>query len=96
MAKRAAIYARVSTAEGRQDPETQLRELREYAERRAFELVGEDVDHATGRTEEREKYKLLRGHARRRTLDVVLVWRYDRFARSLPVNRPGNPGDSFS
>jgi len=32
--KRAAIYARVSTDENRQDPETQLRELRDFAERR--------------------------------------------------------------
>ena len=83
MPKRAAIYARVSTAEGRQDPETQLRELRDYAERRGFEVVDEYVDHATGRTEDREKYKLLREQARRRAFDVVLVWRYDRFARSL-------------
>ena len=46
MAKRVAIYARVSTTEGRQDPETQLRDLREYAERRGFELVGEG-EHTT-------------------------------------------------
>ena len=40
---RAAIYARVSTLNG-QDPELQLRELREYAARRGWEIVGEFVD----------------------------------------------------
>ena len=62
-----------------------MRELREYAERRGFELIGEYFDYATGRTEDREEYKLLREQARRRAFDVVLVWRYDRFARSLPA-----------
>jgi DNA invertase Pin-like site-specific DNA recombinase len=80
--KRAAIYARVSTDENRQDPETQLRELRDFAERRGFEVVGEYIDHASGKSEERAKYKQLLEDARRRRIDVVLVWRYDRFARS--------------
>jgi predicted site-specific integrase-resolvase len=44
--RRAAIYARVSTVDGRQDPETQLRQLREYAERRGFPVAHEYVDHA--------------------------------------------------
>jgi len=82
MTKRAAIYARVSTGENRQDPETQLRELRDFAERRGFEVVGEYIGHASGKTDERESYKRLLEDARRRRLDVVLVWRYDRFARS--------------
>jgi DNA invertase Pin-like site-specific DNA recombinase len=80
--KRAAVYARVSTDENRQDPETQLRELREYAERRVFDVVGEYIDYASGKTVERADYKRLLEDARRRRLDVVLVWRYDRFARS--------------
>src|SRR5439155_235392 len=40
---RAGLYARVSTEDRGQDPETQLRPLREYAERRGFALVGERV-----------------------------------------------------
>ena len=68
--KRAAIYARVSTDENRQDPETQLRD---FAERRGFEVVGEHIDHASGKTEERANYKQLLEDARRRRLDVVLV-----------------------
>ena len=80
--KRAAIYARVSTFEKGQDPETQLMQLREYVQRRGFELVGEFVDHSTGTNEKRERYQAMFDLARKRKIDVVLVWRYDRFARS--------------
>ena len=80
--KRAAIYARVSTFEKGQDPETQLLQLREYASRRGFELIGEFVDYASGTTENREQYQVMLKQVRKRKLDVVLVWRYDRFARS--------------
>lgn len=80
--KRVAIYARVSTFEKGQDPETQLLQLREYIERRGFVCVGEFVDYASGRTESREQYKDMLDKVRKRQIDVVLVWRYDRFARS--------------
>jgi len=80
--KRVAIYARVSTVDKGQDPETQLLGLREYAARRAFVVVGEYVDYASGTREDRPQYQALFSAARRRQLDVVLVWRYDRFARS--------------
>jgi DNA invertase Pin-like site-specific DNA recombinase len=79
---RAGLYARVSTEDRGQDPETQLRPLREYAERRGFAVVGEFVDHASGTTESRPNYQRLLEAARKREVDVVLVWRYDRFARS--------------
>src|SRR5690348_14663070 len=79
---RAGLYARVSTEDKGQDPETQLRPLREYAERRGFVVVGEFVDKASGTTEARPQYQKLLEAARKRELDVVLVWRYDRFARS--------------
>src|SRR4051794_15678707 len=52
---RAGLYARVSTEDRGQDPETQLRPLREYAERRGFSVVGEFVDHASGTTETRPR-----------------------------------------
>jgi DNA invertase Pin-like site-specific DNA recombinase len=80
--KRVAIYARVSTVDKGQDPETQLMALREYAERRGFETVGEYIDYASGTREDRPRYRALLQTARKRQLDVVLVWRYDRFARS--------------
>jgi DNA invertase Pin-like site-specific DNA recombinase len=79
---RAAIYARVSTLDKGQDPETQLMALREYAERRGFQIMGEYVDYASGAREDRPRYRALLEAARKRRLDVVLVWRYDRFARS--------------
>lgn len=80
--KRVALYARVSTLDKGQDPETQLRPLREYADRRGFQIQGEYVDTASGTTEERSQYRVMLELARKRKLDVVLVWRYDRFARS--------------
>jgi DNA invertase Pin-like site-specific DNA recombinase len=79
---RAGLYARVSTEDKGQDPETQLRPLREYADRRGFAVAGEFVDRASGTTEQRPQYQGLLEAARKRELDVVLVWRYDRFARS--------------
>ena len=80
--KRVAIYARVSTFEKGQDPETQLIQLREYVERRGFELVDTFTDYASGKTEKREQYQAMLELVRKRKIDVVLVWRYDRFARS--------------
>jgi DNA invertase Pin-like site-specific DNA recombinase len=81
-AKRAALYARVSTVGERQDPETQLQRLREYADRRGFEAAGEYVDTGSGLDAGRPAYGQLREAARRREIDVVLVWRYDRFSRA--------------
>ncbi len=80
--KRVAIYARVSTFDKGQDPETQLLQLREYAGRRGFDIIDEYVDHATGTNEDRPNYQRLLDDVRKRKVDVVLVWRYDRFARS--------------
>jgi DNA invertase Pin-like site-specific DNA recombinase len=80
--KRVAIYARVSTVDKGQDPETQLISLREYAERRDFQIVGEYIDYASGTREDRPQYRQMLEAARKRRVDVVLVWRYDRFARS--------------
>lgn len=80
--KRVAIYARVSTIDKGQDPETKLIARREYAECRGFRIVGEYIDYASGIREDRPQYRLLLEAARKRQFDVVLVWRYARFARS--------------
>ena len=80
--KRVALYARVSTFDKGQDPETQLVQLRQYAQARNFEVITEFIDHASGTTEDRTQYKLMMAAAKKRKIDVVLVWRYDRFARS--------------
>jgi len=81
---RAAIYARVSTFD--QDPNLQLAELREYAHRRGFPIHQEYVDHVTGDVTKRRnavEFERLMKDARRRQFDIVLVWKFDRFARSL-------------
>jgi len=78
-----AIYARVSTSGG-QDPEMQLRELREYCQRRGWDIGREYVDVGISGTQEKrpELDKLMVG-ALRRHFDVVVVWRFDRLARSV-------------
>jgi DNA invertase Pin-like site-specific DNA recombinase len=84
--KRAAIYARVSTRNGHQDPETQLLALREVAERAGWQIAGEYVDHgisgAKGRDKRPEFDRLLKD-ATRRQFDVVMAWSVDRLGRSL-------------
>jgi DNA invertase Pin-like site-specific DNA recombinase len=81
---RAAIYARVSTSNNGQNPEMQLLELREHCQRRGWEIVGEYVDAGvSGAKEHRPQLDRLMADCRRRRVDVVLVYRYDRFARSL-------------
>src|ERR1017187_4838797 len=80
---RAAIYARVSTNNG-QDPHMQTRELREYCERRGLEIEGEYVDAGvSGAKERRPQLDALLAACRKRLVDAVVVYRYDRFARSL-------------
>jgi len=55
--KRVALYARVSTLDKGQTPETQLVGLREYAMRRGFVLAGEYVDYASGLRDDRPQYR---------------------------------------
>jgi DNA invertase Pin-like site-specific DNA recombinase len=81
---RVAIYARVSTANNGQDPAMQTRELREYAERRGWTVAGEYVDVGiSGTKEKRPELDRLMADAHRRRFDVVAVWKFDRFARSV-------------
>ena len=78
-----AIYARVSTLNG-QDPEMQLRELREYCKRRGLTLIDEYVDTGiSGAKDRRPQLDRLLTDAHRRRFDSVVVWRFDRFARSV-------------
>ena len=79
---RVALYARVSTVNGQQDPEMQLRELREYCTRRGWEISGEYVDHISGARDKRPALDRLMVDAHRRRFDAVVVWKFDRFARS--------------
>lgn len=79
-----ALYARVSMANGHQDPEMQLRELREYAALRGWKIAAEYVDHGvSGSKESRPALNRLMADAHLRKFDAVLVWKIDRFGRSL-------------
>ena len=78
---RVGIYARVSTKD--QNCELQLRDLRVFCAARRFDLVHEFVDVGeSGAKDSRPQLNELMAHARKRKLDAVLVWRFDRFARS--------------
>jgi DNA invertase Pin-like site-specific DNA recombinase len=79
-----ALYARVSTLDKDQDPQMQLRELREYCQRRGWEIVGEYVDAGiSGSKDSRPELNRLMTEANQRKFDTVVVWRFDRFARSV-------------
>jgi DNA invertase Pin-like site-specific DNA recombinase len=81
---RTALYARVSTSDKGQDPEMQLRELREHCERRGWTIIGEYVDvGVSGSKDSRPELNKLMADAKRRKLDAILVWKLDRFGRSL-------------
>jgi DNA invertase Pin-like site-specific DNA recombinase len=80
---RVALYARVSTHHG-QDPELQLRELREYAVSRGWQITQEYIDiGVSGSKDSRPALNRLMADASRRRFDAILVWKLDRFARSL-------------
>jgi DNA invertase Pin-like site-specific DNA recombinase len=81
---KAAIYARVNTSNNGQDPTMQTRELREYCERHRWAVAGEYVDIGiSGTKEKRPELDRLMGDAHRRRFDAVVVWKFDRFARSV-------------
>lgn len=81
---RVALYARVSTRQHGQDVETQLGALREYARARKWRVVDEYADTGwSGAKERRPELDRLMHDARVSGFDVVLVARFDRFARSV-------------
>src|ERR1700684_180133 len=77
---RAGLYARVSTIDQQTLP-VQLRAMREYAARRGWTIALQvrEVNSGAARREAREK---ILNAARRREIDLVLVWRLDRWGRS--------------
>jgi DNA invertase Pin-like site-specific DNA recombinase len=81
---RIALYARVSTRDKGQDPELQLVALREFANTRGWQVVGEFVDTGvSGAKDTRPELDVMMRLARSRKLDVIAVWKLDRFGRSL-------------
>jgi DNA invertase Pin-like site-specific DNA recombinase len=80
----AAIYARVSTLNGGQDPTLQTRELKEYCQRRGWQVFDCYVDNGfSGKKDSRPQLNRMMQDAHERRFDVVVVWRFDRFARSV-------------
>ena len=78
---RVALYARVSTTD--QSTDSQLLDLRRYTRERGWTIFKEYCDNGiSGTTESRPALNELMDDAKKRRFDVVLVWRFDRFARS--------------
>jgi DNA invertase Pin-like site-specific DNA recombinase len=80
-ALRAGLYSRLSTHDQQTIP-LQTRALREYAARRGWTIVVQVKEVGTGASQRELREKLLEA-ARRREIDVVLVWRLDRWGRSV-------------
>jgi DNA invertase Pin-like site-specific DNA recombinase len=79
---RAALYARVSTNE--QNTKAQELELKAYAKQRGWTVIRVYADRGiSGAKDNRPALLELMSDCRRRKVDVVLVWKFDRFARSL-------------
>jgi len=78
---RAGLYARVSTND-QQTLSMQSRAMREYAARRGWTIAVNVREVGSGATKREAREKLLEA-ARRREIDVVLVWRLDRWGRSV-------------
>jgi putative DNA-invertase from lambdoid prophage Rac len=78
---RAGLYARVSTNDQQTLP-MQMRALREYVARRKWTIALEIREIGSGAVERRSREQLMEA-ARRRAIDVVLVWRLDRWGRSV-------------
>ena len=78
---RVGLYARVSTHDQQTLP-LQIRTMREYAAKRGWEVAVQIKEVGSGAVERELREKLMAA-ARRREIDVVLVWRLDRWGRSL-------------
>ena len=79
-----ALYARVSTSDKEQDPETQLIQLRDYCAAHGWQVVGEYVDFAPANDfAHRTGWRRLLDDAAKRKFSVVLVFKLDRAFRSV-------------
>jgi DNA invertase Pin-like site-specific DNA recombinase len=78
-----AAYARVSTNNHHQDPEVQLRDIRDYCARKGWNLAENYVDKGISGTKlSRPELNRLMADAEARKFGAVIVWKFDRFARS--------------
>jgi len=79
---KAGLYARVSTHD-QQTLKLQMKAMRAYVRRRKWSATVEIKDVGSGASERVQRDEIMKA-ARRRDIDVVLVWRLDRWGRSLP------------
>lgn len=80
---RVVLYARVSTDNKDQDPETQLDIIRPIAERRGYTIVGEFMDFKSGKDANRPQWKIVMEMARKGEIDGIMALRLDRIMRSV-------------
>ena len=81
--KKVALYTRVST--GEQKTDLQLMDLKEYVRKRGYTIYNTYEDVVSGAAKERKALDQLMDDAKKRKFDIVLVWKFDRFARSLKM-----------
>jgi DNA invertase Pin-like site-specific DNA recombinase len=81
--RKVALYLRVSTDEQKTD--LQLMDLKEYIQNRGYIVYDTYEDIISGTTKERKALDRLVADAKHRKFDIVLVWKFDRFARSLKM-----------
>jgi DNA invertase Pin-like site-specific DNA recombinase len=79
--EKVALYARVSTKDGRQDTENQVIQLREYCAKQNWTIVQEYIDHDSGGHSRRKHFQQMFADARSRKFDLVLFWSLDRLSR---------------
>jgi DNA invertase Pin-like site-specific DNA recombinase len=87
MAKRVALYARVSTRDGRQELDNQLRQLRQFAKAQGWTVTGEYCDQISGASQVKDTPELKRlfADSAARRFDRVLIWALDRLSRGTIV-----------
>jgi DNA invertase Pin-like site-specific DNA recombinase len=78
---RVALYARVSTKDGRQDTQNQLGQLREFCTKQDWQIGAEYVDERSGKNGDRPRFQKMLDAASRREFDAVLFWSLDRLTR---------------
>src|SRR2546429_2518481 len=81
--KQVALYIRVSTDEQKTD--LQLMDLKDYVRKRGYTIYNIYEDIISGASKERKALDQLMDDAKKRKFDIVLVWKFDRFARSLKM-----------
>lgn len=77
------LYARVSTDDKGQDPETQIDIIRDIAIKRGYEIEGEYMDFKSGKDANRPQWKILMEKIEREEIDGIMALRLDRVMRSV-------------